>query len=77
MILFSYTDNYGILLGDGESRYKPLGSSTHGVWFSSWYVVSIDTGYIVQSSQSGPRWSPDFKLEPVLSVSSFTINKIL
>ena len=41
-----------------------------GVWFSSWYVVSIDTGHIAQSPQSGPRWSPAFKMEPVLSVSS-------
>ena len=42
-----------------------------GVWFSSWSVVSIDTGHIAQSPQSGPRWSPAFKMEPVLSVSSF------
>ena len=35
-------------------------------WFSSWYVVSIDTGHIAQSPQSGPRWSPAFKIEPVL-----------
>ena len=42
-----------------------------GVWFSSWYVVSIDTGHIAQSLQSSPRWSPAFKMEPVLSVSSF------
>ena len=44
-----------------------------GVWFSSWYVVSIDIGYIAQSPQSGPRWSPAFKMEPVVSVSSFNI----
>ena len=72
MILFGYTDNWGILLGNGESRYEPWGSSIRGVWFSSWYVISIDTGYIAQSPQSGPRWSPAFKMEPVLSVSSFT-----
>ena len=42
-----------------------------GVWFSCWYVVSIDTGHIAQSPQSGPRWSPAFRMEPVLSVSSF------
>ena len=42
-----------------------------GVWFSSWYVVSIDTGHIAQSPQSSPGWSPAFKMEPVLSVSSF------
>ena len=41
------------------------------VWFSSWYVVSMDTGHIAQSPQSGRRWSPAFKMEPVLSVSSF------
>ena len=44
-----------------------------GAWFSSWYVVSIDTGHIGQSPQSGPSWSPAFKMEPVLSVSSFTL----
>ena len=37
-----------------------------GVWFSSWYVISIDTGPIAQSPQSGPRWSLAFKMEPVL-----------
>ena len=42
-----------------------------GVCFSSWYVVSIDTGHIAQSPQSHPRWSPAFKMEPVRSVSSF------
>ena len=36
------------------------------VWFSSWYVISIDTGNIAQSPQSSPRWSPAFKIEPVL-----------
>ena len=42
-----------------------------GVWCSSWYVVSIDTGHRAQSPQPGPRWSPAFKMKPVLSVSSF------
>ena len=42
-----------------------------GVWFSSWYVVSISTGHLAQSPQSSPRWSPAFKMEPVLSISSF------
>ena len=37
-----------------------------GVWFSRWYVVSIDPGHIAQSSQSSPGWSPAFKMEPVL-----------
>ena len=37
-----------------------------GAWFSSWYVVSIDTGHIAQSPQSGPGWSPAFKIGPVL-----------
>ena len=57
-------------LGDGESRFEPWGSSIQGrgcVWFSSWYVVSINTGHIAQSPQSSPRWSPAFKMEPVLS----------
>ena len=47
------------------------GGGGEGVWFSSLYVVSIDTGHIAQSPQSGPRWSPAFELEPVPSVSSF------
>ena len=55
-----------ILLGDGE----PWGSSIQGVWFSSWYVISVDTGHRAQSPPSVPRWSPAFKMEPVLSVSS-------
>ena len=37
-----------------------------GAWFSNWYVVSIDTGHIAQSPQSGPRWNPAFKIKPVL-----------
>ena len=49
------------------------GGGGEGVWFSSLYVVSIDTGHIAQSPQSGPRWSPAFELEPVPSVSSFTL----
>ena len=35
------------------------------------YVIPIDTGHIALSPQSSPRWSPAFKVEPVLSVSSF------
>ena len=73
MILFSYTDNLGIFLGDRESRYEPWGSSIQGACFSSWYVVSIDTGHRAQSPQSSLRWSPAFKREPVLSVSSFNM----
>ena len=46
-----------------------------GTWFSSWYVISIDTGHIAQRPQSGPRSSPAFKMEPVLSVSSFNTSK--
>ena len=30
MILFGYTDNQGILLGNRESRYEPWGSSKVG-----------------------------------------------
>ena len=71
-MLFSYTDDEGILLGNRKSRYEPWGSSIWGVWFPSWYVISIDTGHIAQSPQSRPRWSPAFKMEPVLSVSSFS-----
>ena len=57
-----------------ESLVTRLGAlQTRGVWFSSWYVISIDTGHIAQSPQSGPRWSPVFKMEPVLSVSSLNI----
>ena len=51
--------------------YKCWGSSIQGAWFPTWYVISIDTGHIAQSPQSGPRWSPAFRMKPVLSVSSF------
>ena len=44
-----------------------------GVWFSSWYVVSIDTGHRAQSPQSGPRRSPAFKIQPVLFPPSLTL----
>ena len=71
MILFGYTDNQGTLLGNGESRYKPWGSSIWGSWFSNWYVISINTGRIAQSPQSSPGWSPAFGMEPALSVSPF------
>ena len=63
MILFGYTDNQGILLGNGASRYEPWGSSIWGAWFSCWYVVSIDSGHIAQihsPAQDGvllSRWS--------------------
>ena len=50
MILFGYTDNWGILLGEGESKYEPWGSSfLPGARFSSWYDISTDTGHIAQS----------------------------
>ena len=52
MIIFSYTDNQGNLLGNRESGYEPWGSSILGAWFSSWYIVSIGTGHIAQSPQS-------------------------
>ena len=47
----------GYFLGKGEYRYEPWGSSTvgDGVWFSHWFVISIDTGHTAQSPQSGPR----------------------
>ena len=54
----------GILLGN-RGDLPSRGS------FSNWYVVSIDTGHIAQSPQSGPRWSPAFKIEPVLFPPSF------
>ena len=54
--------------GGGEG-----GQGAGVVWFSSWYVVSIDPGLIGQHPQSSPRWSPAFKMKPVLSVSSFNI----
>ena len=37
-----------------------------GAWFSSWYVISIDTERIAQRPQPRPKWSPAFKIEPVL-----------
>ena len=64
-------------MGNKESRYEPWGSSIQGTWFSSWYVFSIDIGHRAQSPQSGPRWSPAFKMEPLLSVSSFNANQFI
>ena len=48
-----------------------MGLFPPGTWFSSWCVVSIDREHRTQSQQSCPRRSPAFKMEPVLSVSSF------
>lgn len=31
-----------------------------------WYVIFIDTGHIATKFWSGPRWSPAFKIQPVL-----------
>ena len=60
-----------------ESRRSPgtlpRGRGVGLVWFSSWYVVSIDPGHRAQSPQSGSRWRPAFKWEPVLSLSSFIL----
>ena len=75
MILFGYTDNLGILLGEGESRYEPWASPIWEIRFSSRFVLSIDIGHIDQSLQSSPRWSPAFKTDPVLSVSSFSVKE--
>ena len=58
-------------LGYSFRRWRALGLFLLGAWFSGWYVVSIDAGHLAPSPQSGPRWSPAFKMEPVLSVSSF------
>ena len=55
---------------------SPGALTSGGVLFSSWYVVSIDTRHIAQSPQSGPRWGPAFKMEPVLSVSSFKRTRV-
>ena len=63
MILFGYTDNQGILLGNGESRYESWGSSIPGAWFSIWYVVSQILGVqlkVHSPAQDGvllSRWS--------------------
>ena len=70
MILFGHTDNQGILLGVRESRFEPWGSSIRGLCFSSWYVICIDIGHVARSPQSSPRWSPAFKMEPVLFLPS-------
>ena len=59
-----------IWLGYSFRPQRALGLFLPGAWFSSWYVVSIDTGLIAQSPQSGPRWSPAFKIEPVLFLPS-------
>ena len=69
MILFSYTDNYGILLGDLGTA---LGLFHLGARFSSWCVVSkiLSIELRVNSpAQDGvllSRWSPALKMEPVL-----------
>ena len=53
---------------------SPGALPSRGPWFSSLYVVSIDTGHIsMPRYMSGPRWSPAFKMEAVLSVSSLNI----
>ena len=57
-----------------ESLGTSVGLFLLGSWFSSWFVFSIDTGHVAQSSQSRPRWSSAFKMEPVLPVSSFTFS---
>ena len=62
----------------GSLGTSPGSLPSGGVWFSSWYVVSLgtgSTGHIAQSPQPGPRWSPAFKMEPVLSLSCFIPRK--
>ena len=53
-------------LGYSFRPWRALGLFLPGAWFSSWYVISIDTGHIAQSPHFSPRWSPAFKIEPVL-----------
>ena len=54
---------------------RALGLFLLGAWFSSWYVVSIYTAHTAQRPQSGPRWSPAFKIEPVLFPPSLQLEK--
>ena len=58
-------------LGTSPGALPLAGGGGRGV---SGFVISIDTGPIAQSPQSCPRWSRAFKMEPVLSVSSFNDN---
>ena len=53
-------------LGHSSRWWRALGLFLPGARFSNWYVISIDTGHRAQSPQSGPRWRPAFKTEPVL-----------
>ena len=48
-----------------------------GLVFQLVSVVFIDTGHIAQSPQSGPRWSPAFKIEPVLFPPSEVLCEML
>ena len=67
MILFSCTDNQGILLGDRESKYQPWALLSGGSCFP------VDMSFpqiLAQSPQSSPRWSPAFKIQSVLFPSS-------
>ena len=59
-----------VQLGYSFRQWRALGLFLLGAWFSSCYVISIDTGHIAQSLQSGPRWSHAFKIEPDLFPSS-------
>ena len=56
----------GRQLGYSFRWRRALGLFLLGAWFSSWNVASIHSGQRAQSPQSGPRWSPAFKAEPVL-----------
>ena len=57
------------------SRYDPWGSSFQGPGFPVGMSFHRH-GYIAQSPQSGPRWSPAFKMEPVLFPPSVVTQKI-
>ena len=67
MVLFSYTDNQSILLAKEE-----WGSSFWGGLAYQLVCCFHNTGQIAQSPQSSPRWSPAFKIGPVLIPPSNT-----
>ena len=71
MIPLGYTDNQGILSGDGESRYEPWGSSIQGGLV--FQLVCHFHRYWAYSSKSTvwPKMESCFQDE-ASSVSSFT-----
>ena len=68
MVLFRYTDDQGILLGSGQSRYEPWGSSFRGLVFR--LVCRFHSYWAMAHSPVWPRMESCFQ-DGALSVSSF------